>query len=101
MARGDIVIRLESRPIYYKNKKALFHKWSDYSRVIEPSILRGGHGGGLISRTVAIIETEDGKIHQVLPNEIWFADPGYIDRVWKEQETRSLNCEEGVYKDDD
>ena len=88
MAAGLIEIRPEVRPIYYQNKKALFHKWSTVSRIVEPSVLRGGHGGGVISMTVAIIETEDGKIHEVAPTDIWFADPYYLDRVWNGQETR-------------
>ena len=93
MARGDIWIRLEVRPIYYKNQKALFHKWSNYSRVIEPSFIRGGHQGGVVSGTMAIIETADGTVLEVYPTDIQFADPGYISDVWNNQRISPMKKE--------
>lgn len=93
MATGENWVRLELRPCYYKGRKALFHRWSDYSRVIEPSVLRGGHGGGVISGTCAIIETADGTVLEVYPTEIQFADPGYISEVWNKQRIRPMKKE--------
>lgn len=93
MARGDILIRLESRPIYYKGRKAVFHKWSQYSNIIPPSPMIGGHGGGVVSGTRAIIETANGVVLEVQPTEIQFADPGYISEVWNNQRIRPMKKE--------
>lgn len=94
MAAGEIWVRLESRPCYYKGRKAVFHKWSQYSNIIPPSPMVGGHGGGVVSGTMAIIETCNGVVLEVYPMEIQFADPGYISAVWKNQRIRPMK-EEG------
>lgn len=93
MATGEIWVKLEIRPIYYKGRKAVFHKWSSYSNIIPPSPMVGGHGGGVVSGTVAIIETADGTVLEVYPTEIQFADPGYISKVWNEQRIRPMKKE--------
>lgn len=90
MAAGEIWVRLESRPIYYKGRKAVFHKWSQFSNIIPPSPLTGGHSGGVVSGTMAIIETANGVVLEVHPMEIQFADPGYISEVWNNQRIRPM-----------
>lgn len=57
-----------------KDVKALFHCWSYRSEVIGESPLRGGHPGGQISATFALVEYEDGTIHEVEPQNIRFVD---------------------------
>lgn len=52
--------------------KALFHCWSQKSWVYSPVMI--GEVGGQISSTVAIVEYEDGTIHEHLPQEIKFLD---------------------------
>ena len=54
--------------------KALFHRWEDKSDVIAPSMSIGGAPGGQITRTLAIVEYEDGTIHEAYPHEIRFTD---------------------------
>ena len=95
MAEFQISLKPAPRPIYYKGKKALFHLWSTYSYVIAPSPMIGGHNGGVISGTVAIIETADGKICEVYPNEIQFADPEFPSKIWNAQRIRP-QINEGV-----
>ncbi|SHO50107.1 hypothetical protein [Anaerocolumna xylanovorans] len=58
-----------------KNKRmALFHKWIDKSEIISPSPMVGGHSGGELKFTMAIVEFEDGTVRCVLPERIQFTD---------------------------
>lgn len=50
-----------------------FHCWEQYSAVIEPSPLIGGHPGGTISQVHGIVEFPDG-IRKVNPTDIVFCD---------------------------
>lgn len=52
--------------------KALFHCWSQNSWVYNP-VLRG-EVGGQMSSMVAIVEYEDGMVHEHFPDEIQFVD---------------------------
>lgn len=71
-ALSDITIRMETRPCIARGKKATFHRWSDRSEIIEPAIAVGGHSGGVMRWTVAIVEYEDGQVGEVLPRDIQF-----------------------------
>lgn len=64
----------ELRPCLVKDKKALFHKWVEYSDVVAPSIMVGGAPGGVIKCTFAIVEYENGEVHRHYPEEIRFSD---------------------------
>lgn len=57
------------------NQKALFHCWSQNSYIVEPSYLVGGHNGGVVSYTTAIVELKNGEVIVVHPNEIIFTEP--------------------------
>ena len=52
-----------------QNEKALFHCWSHRSEV-----LRGGHSAGQVSSTFAIVEFDDGTVHEVEPWNLRFID---------------------------
>lgn len=70
-----VTLQIETRPCKVKDKNAFFHRWSDISRVISPSVMVGGHPGGVVSKTVGIIEyVEDGTVHECYPDEIRFLD---------------------------
>lgn len=58
--------------------KALFHCWEHIGRVIEPSPLKGGHPGGQISYTMALVELPDGSMREVAPSSIEFRDTGVV-----------------------
>lgn len=62
------------RPCVVKGKKALFHRWAEYSDVVPPSPMVGGAPGGVIKSTLAIIEYEDGTIKRCYSEEIKFLD---------------------------
>lgn len=64
----------EYRPCYVDGEKAVFHKWVEYSDIIPPSPMVGGHVGGARKYTLAIVEFESGRIAEVPPTTIKFAD---------------------------
>ena len=64
------------RPCYVEEKRAMFNCWSQESQIVEPSIHVGGHGGGVISGVLGIVEFEDGSVAKVYPERIQFADGG-------------------------
>ena len=82
---GKITIERELRPCIVKNSvNALFHCWNFRSQVIGESYLRGGHPAGQISATFAIVEYEDGTIHEVEPTQIRFVDNALKEYVFPE-----------------
>lgn len=74
--RPCYVMRGESKT----KEKALFHNWAYFSDVVPPSLMVGGHNGGNVSRTAAIIELEDGTIAEIEEKL------GYKIKVVKENE---------------
>lgn len=55
---------------------ALFHGWNHVAEVAAPSLLTGGHAGGQLCNTFALVEYEDGRVAQVPVNRIIFLDSG-------------------------
>lgn len=54
--------------------KALFHKWTLEQEPISPGLTVGSHPGGQLSRTVALVELEDGTTRLVMPALLRFLD---------------------------
>lgn len=52
----------------------LFHCWSQVSEIVPPSVMVGGHSGGVVSDTFGIVEDGDGRVHRVRPEKIRFTD---------------------------
>nr|DAG77276.1 MAG TPA: hypothetical protein [Caudoviricetes sp.] len=74
------------RPCLVGGKKHIFHQWENLAWVVNASPLRGGHPGGQRSLTMAIVEDENGQVHEVHPAEVEFID-GKVEEVfegWKE-----------------
>ena len=75
---AGFAIEPKLRPCMVKGeRKALFHMWSNFSNVIEPSPLKGGHPGGTIAGTLGIVEYEDGTVDKVEPYDICFVDGSF------------------------
>ena len=68
-----------------KDVKALFHCWSHRSEVVGESYLRGGHPAGQVSSTFAIVEFEDGTVHEVEPWNIRFIDNLTAEYLFEER----------------
>lgn len=73
---SNITIRKERRPCFINGKKAMFHQWTQESQIVPPSAMMGGHSGGVISTTFAIVEYEDGTVAKTYPEKVKFADGG-------------------------
>ena len=78
MAGFTVETRL--RPcIVWGDQKGLFHCWGNEAYVIAPSPLVGGHSGGQIYHTYALIELEDGTVEEVNPEDFRFIPGGIFD----------------------
>lgn len=74
MAGLEMKMTLELRPCLVKGRKHLFHRWDQRAWVVDPSTLPGGHPGGQCSLVMAIVEDENGQVHEVYPREVRFVD---------------------------
>lgn len=77
MARldGTITVRnSQYRTCIVDGRNALFHSWEQWSEIVPPSPMVGGHGGGVVQGTFGIVEYGDGQIEKVLPYQIRFTD---------------------------
>ena len=72
-----------------KDVKALFHCWIYRSELVGESLCYGGHPAGQISATFAIVEYEDGTIHEVEPTQIRFVDNAMREYAFSEMEENS------------
>lgn len=70
--------RSEKRPCIVRvkgeDKKALFHCWEHVSKLVDASPMVGGHPGGTVSGTLAVVEFEDGSVDDVYLSQIKFLD---------------------------
>ena len=72
-----------------------FHKWTKVSQIVGPSM--GGHSGGVVTGTLAIVEFLDGSVATVEPQRIRFTDVNDMDtRIDKEQVARALEYAKGI-----
>lgn len=90
MAGIQIQIETILRPCYVsiekgKKEKALFHGWNFVSNVVEPSLMIGGHPGGVIAYSTGIVELEDGRVIEVMPTSITFCKGIFNDYCWDEK----------------
>lgn len=53
-------------------EEAIFHCWEQWSEIIKPSLLKGGHCGGQLSQVFGIVEFKDGTVRRIQPHEIKF-----------------------------
>lgn len=74
----------EYRPcVVHGYKKAIFHRWHEFCKVVEASPLIGGAPAGQIKYTLGTVELEDGTITEVAPQEIKFID-NKVNEVWQD-----------------
>lgn len=65
----------------------LFHMFATISDCIEPSLMKGGHPGGIISRVVAIVELNDGRVVYANTEDVRFCDDKHREYCFKEVTT--------------
>ncbi len=59
---------------HYDKDLVLFEPGVDKSEIVCPSMMVGGHDGGIISATLALVEFEDGRVEECYPHRIVFKD---------------------------
>lgn len=67
-------LKTENRKCIFKKEVYTFHGFYQESNVIPPSPLVGGHSGGVIAYSVAIIEDKKGKLMEVEATSIQFVE---------------------------
>lgn len=55
-------------------RNAVFHCFGQFSEVVAPSPLEGGHGGGQIANIMAVVEYPDGQVDEVPAYCVRFTD---------------------------
>lgn len=74
----------EYRRCNVNGRKALFHRWHEFCKVVEAAPMIGGASAGQIKYTLGTVEYEDGSVEEVAPHKIIFED----ERVKREWEAR-------------
>ena len=75
MASGDIKIELnEYRPCIVGERKALFHRWTEFNNTVPGGLTPIDPPPGQIKYTLGLIEYEDGQVEEVAPHKIKFID---------------------------
>lgn len=74
--------------------KALFHCWNHRSELYDASPMIGGHPGGQVSGTFAIVEYEDGTVHEVEPQNIRFVDNPMCEYAFPEKNKKPEKCKD-------
>lgn len=80
----EFMLRRELRPCLVKGEKGLFHEWEQFQEIIPPSPLVGGHNGGVIGRTLGLVEFENGEIRRIEPTMIKFTDTNFTEYCFEE-----------------
>lgn len=62
------------RPCTVNGRKALFHLFEQFSKIVPPSPMVGGHSGDVTSEVLAIVEYEDGTVERAYINSLIFTD---------------------------
>lgn len=83
---SEIIVRTERRPVWLKDgAKGIFLCWNNRAEIVPPSVMVGGHSGGVISGALAVVELENGSVIEQYPTDIKFADGGdFRETYWKE-----------------
>lgn len=66
-------VEFPTRLCEVNGKLGYFHRWEQWSKVVDASPLRGGHPGGQNGQVFGIVEFEDG-VRRVGPSSIKFCD---------------------------
>lgn len=73
MAGIKMNVEFPTRLCEVNGKLGYFHRWEQWSKVVDASPLRGGHPGGQNGQVFGIVEFEDG-VRRVGPSSIKFCD---------------------------
>lgn len=77
-------------------KAALFHRWCDISEIVPPSVMVGGHGGGVVQDTFGIVEYLDGSVARVKPERIVFVTESADNSEEKDNSPPEIKSRSGM-----
>ena len=73
MAKLEIPIIQSTRSCKVDGRPGYFHTWEQYSQPVPPSLMIGGHPGGVVAQVFGIVEFSD-CVQRVEPHKIKFDD---------------------------
>lgn len=68
----------------------LFHGFTQISQIVPPSLMRGGHGGGVVAGPYAILEKRDGTVALAEAQRVQFLDMAKEFAKYEEEETKDV-----------
>ena len=67
-----------------------FHGFTQISQLVPPSLMRGGHGGGVVAGAYAILERRDGTVELAEAQRVQFLDTAKEFAKYEEEETKDV-----------
>jgi hypothetical protein len=65
--------------IYPSKKKGLLHGIFQESEIYKPSLMVGGHNGGVVANSIAVVEVEGGQLIRVNPFDLKMLDDKFAE----------------------
>lgn len=78
------------RPCKVGEELYLFHGFTQISQIVPPSLMRGGHGGGVVAGAYAILERRDGTVELAEAQRVQFLDTAEEFANYEEEETKDV-----------
>lgn len=67
-----------------------FHGFTQISQIVPPSLMRGGHGGGVVAGAYAALERQDGTVELAEAQRVQFLDTAKEFAKYEEEETKDV-----------
>lgn len=67
-----------------------FHGFTQISQIVPPSLMRGGHGGGVVAGAYAVLERQDGTVELAEAQRVQFLDTAKEFAKYEEEETKDV-----------
>lgn len=67
-----------------------FHGFTQISQIVPPSLMRGGHGGGVVAGAYAVLEHQDGTVELAEAQRVQFLDTAKEFAKYEEEETKDV-----------
>ena len=68
----------------------LFHGFTQISQIVPPSLMRGGHGGGVVAGAYAILERRECSLRLAEAQRVQFLDTAKEFAKYEEEETKDV-----------
>lgn len=78
------------RPCKVGEELYLFHGFTEISQIVPPSLMRGGHGGGVVADAYAVLERRDGTVVLAEAQRVQFLDTAKEFAKYEEEETKDV-----------